>query len=65
MFFYFKYFLKKQCPRLKTSIDGQRVWLQVEWIQVPKESQKSVFVNKSFNAEDVMEIEVQNTESKV
>jgi hypothetical protein len=37
----------------------------VEWIQVPKESPKSVFVNKSFNAEDFMEIVVQNTESKV
>jgi hypothetical protein len=63
--FYLKYFIKKQCPRLNTSIDRQRVnLLQVKWIQVPKESPKSVFVNNSFNVEDFMEIEVQNTESR-
>jgi hypothetical protein len=36
----------------------------VKWIQVPKDNPKSVFVNYSFNAEDFMEIEVQNTESR-
>jgi hypothetical protein len=36
----------------------------VKWIQIPKESPESFFVNYSFNAEDFMEIEVQNTESR-
>jgi hypothetical protein len=61
----FKDFVKKHCPNLKISVEGQRVnWLQVKWIQVRKEKPKSVFVNYSFNAENFMEIEVQNTKCR-
>jgi hypothetical protein len=36
----------------------------VKRIQVLKENPKSVFVNYNFNAENFMEIEVQNAESR-
>lgn len=56
----FKDFVSKHCKNLKTTTDGQKVnWLQVKWIQVRRESPKSVFVNYSFDTSAFLEIQVQ------
>ena len=61
----FKDFVKKHCPNLRISTMGEKInWLQVKWIQVRKESPKSVFVNYSFDPQNFQEINVERTTRK-
>jgi hypothetical protein len=58
--FGFKDFVKNYCPNLKISTTGHRVnWLKIKWIQIRKDSPRSVFVNYTFNSEEFVEIQVQ------
>ena len=61
----FKDFVKKHCPNLRISTMGEKInWLQVKWIQVRKESPKSVFVNYIFDPQNFQEINVERTTRK-
>lgn len=58
----FKDFVKKHCKNLKITVTGNRVnWLKVKWIQVRKQSPRSVFINYTFENENFQEIQVQQS----
>ncbi|KAH3690587.1 hypothetical protein DPMN_191259 [Dreissena polymorpha] len=46
----YKDFVKKNCTNLETSVPVQRInWLKVKWIQVRRDNKGSVFMNYSFD----------------
>ena len=55
-----KQFADEHCENLKTATTGEKVnWLKVRWIQVKQTSQKSLFVNYTFDQNEFMEIKTE------
>ena len=58
----FKEFAKLHCPNMKFTKNGKRVnWLKLKWIQIRRDSPRSVFVNESFEENHFEEIRVQSS----
>ena len=59
----FKEVVATCCPNMKLSTQKERVNpLKIKWIQVRKESPRSIFVNYGFQEEMFMEINVSASE---
>ena len=55
----FKYYVKSSCTNTKRTTANEKVnWLKIKWIQVRRDSPKSLFLNYSFDPQDFMEVEV-------